>query len=89
MQDGPVRMSGPQPTYPLEAALSGTSGHVVLSFDLDDSGRPINIAVVSAFPRNRFEDGARRALEKSRFCLDSKHPEKNRRVHLTYNFIFL
>lgn len=51
-----------EPSYPSRALKRGIEGYVVLSFTIDETGRPIDINVVEAKPKRMFERDAMRAL---------------------------
>jgi len=52
-----------EPTYPARALQRGIEGYVVLSFTIDETGRPADIEVVDAKPKRMFERDAMRALK--------------------------
>ncbi|WP_342608680.1 energy transducer TonB [Vibrio tritonius] len=52
-----------EPQYPMRALKRNIEGYVVMSFTIDETGRPIDIQVVEANPRHMFEREARRALK--------------------------
>lgn len=57
------------PDYPRLAVRSGVEGYVVLSYNLDANGKPVDIAVVEAQPKRVFNESAIRALKASRFAV--------------------
>ena len=52
-----------QPRYPRKALRLGKQGYVVLSFDINEAGRVVNIKVLKAKPLRLFEKEAVRALK--------------------------
>lgn len=57
-----------EPTYPPEAARSGTVGYVELEFTVDASGKVASVSVVNAKPARTFESAAVRALKQWQFA---------------------
>ncbi|WP_087020971.1 energy transducer TonB [Thaumasiovibrio subtropicus] len=55
------------PNYPAKAQRQGIEGKVVLSFTIDEQGRPTDIKVVSATPKRIFEREAMRALRRWKY----------------------
>ncbi len=51
-----------EPSYPSRALKRGIEGYVVMSFTIDETGRPTDITVVEAQPKRMFERDAMRAL---------------------------
>lgn len=60
-------LSGPQPGYPREAALSGVAGQVTVSFTVNPDGSVSNVNVVSATPRRVFDRAATDAMKRWKF----------------------
>ncbi|MCG9555055.1 energy transducer TonB [Vibrio sp. Isolate31] len=56
-----------EPRYPVKALKRGAEGHVIMSFTIDETGRPIDIQVTDANPRRMFEREAMRALKKWKY----------------------
>ncbi|SBT14535.1 energy transducer TonB [Vibrio celticus] len=56
-----------EPRYPAKALKRGAEGHVIMSFTIDETGRPIDIQVTEANPRRMFEREAMRALKKWKY----------------------
>ncbi len=56
-----------EPRYPAKALKRGSEGHVIMSFTIDETGRPIDIKVTDANPRRMFEREAMRALKKWKY----------------------
>ncbi|CAK2767487.1 periplasmic protein TonB [Vibrio crassostreae] len=56
-----------EPRYPPKALKRGAEGHVIMSFTIDETGRPIDIQVTDANPRRMFEREAMRALKKWKY----------------------
>jgi protein TonB len=56
-----------EPKYPRKALRLGKQGHVLLSFDINQTGRVINIKVLEAKPLRMFERSAKRALKKWKY----------------------
>ncbi len=54
-------------SYPLSAAKEGISGYVQLSYDIDESGRPVNISVIKSMPDNIFDEVGKCALSKWKY----------------------
>ena len=57
------------PDYPKLAMRSGVEGYVVLAYNLDANGKPIDIKVVEAQPKRVFTHSAIKALKASRFAV--------------------
>ncbi|PQJ63796.1 energy transducer TonB [Vibrio chagasii] len=51
------------PRYPAKARKRGAEGFVIMSFTIDETGRPVDIKVTDANPRRMFEREAMRALK--------------------------
>lgn len=65
--DGPlVTMINVQPTYPIRASQAGIEGHVIVEFDVDANGRPLNIRVIEA-THNVFIGPSMKAAERIKF----------------------
>ena len=60
------------PQYPVNARRANIQGWVLLSFDLDGSGRAVNILIVKNQPDDTFNKSAVEALEKSTFVERAK-----------------
>lgn len=77
-----------QPQYPQNALRRGIEGFVVLEFDVDEAGRPLNIVVSYAEPERVFNNSAMKAVEKWRYdpIGESGQPEykKNVLARLTF-----
>ncbi len=58
-----------EPKYPALAIKTGVEGYVVLSYDLNASGKPVEIEVVEEHPKRVFSKSAIRALKASRFSV--------------------
>ena len=56
-----------EPRYPAKALKRGAEGHVIMSFTIDEMGRPVDIQVTDANPRRMFEREAMRALKKWKY----------------------
>lgn len=56
-----------EPRYPAKALKRGAEGHVIMSFTIDETGRPVDIQVTDANPRRMFEREAMRALKKWKY----------------------
>ncbi|MFA0046027.1 energy transducer TonB [Vibrio sp. 10N.261.51.F11] len=56
-----------EPRYPAKALKRGAEGYVIMSFTIDETGRPIDIQVTDANPRRMFEREAMRALKKWKY----------------------
>ncbi|CAH7155174.1 Ferric siderophore transport system, periplasmic binding protein TonB [Vibrio chagasii] len=56
-----------EPRYPAKALKRGAEGFVIMSFTIDETGRPIDIQVTDANPRRLFEREAMRALKKWKY----------------------
>lgn len=56
-----------EPRYPRKALRLNKQGYVLLSFDINESGRVVNIQVIDAKPRKLFEREALRALKKWKY----------------------
>lgn len=56
-----------EPRYPARAMKKGAEGYVVISFTIDQQGRPTDIKVTEAKPRRLFEREAIRALRKWKY----------------------
>ncbi len=55
------------PEYPEAALRRDISGHVVVRFDVDESGKAQNISIVEASPERIFNGAVRVALKRSTF----------------------
>lgn len=55
------------PEYPEAALRRDLSGHVVVRFDVDESGKAQNISIVEASPERIFNGAVRVALKRSTF----------------------
>ena len=58
--------------YPKKAMLKGLSGYVVLTYDLDGSGKAQGIVVADSQPSDIFNSSAIDALQRSAFKSDVK-----------------
>lgn len=56
-----------EPNYPLRALRNDIEGYVVLQFDIDTHGSPINISIVKAEPSNIFNREALRAVRRWKY----------------------
>jgi protein TonB len=56
-----------EPRYPAKALKRGVEGYVIMSFTIDETGRPVDIQVTDARPRRMFEREAMRALKKWKY----------------------
>ncbi|MEZ9565142.1 energy transducer TonB [Vibrio artabrorum] len=56
-----------EPRYPAKALKRGAEGYVMMSFTIDETGRPVDIQVTDANPRRMFEREAVRALKKWKY----------------------
>lgn len=56
------------PTYPIHAARNNIEGYVQMSFDISESGVPINIKVLKSVPKKIFNKAAIKALSKWRYA---------------------
>ncbi len=63
------------PVYPMSAAKNGVQGYVMLSYDLNDKGKPTNVKVIEEFPRRIFSISAKRALLASQFEISNENNE--------------
>ena len=52
------------PKYPMAAVNNKTEGFVTMSFDVNESGKPINIEVIKSEPSNVFDEQAKSALSR-------------------------
>ena len=50
------------PNYPTQAHRKGTTGHVVLAFEIRPNGKPAHISVIESQPDGVFDAAAKRAL---------------------------
>lgn len=57
------------PRFPRLADRTGVEGHVVLSYNLDANGKPVDIKVVEEHPKRVFATSAIKALKASRFSV--------------------
>jgi TonB family protein len=53
--------------YPIEARRSRTEGWVVLSFDVDESGKPSRLLVLDSEPKGYFDQAAIAAMKQWEF----------------------
>lgn len=56
-----------EPQYPRKAAMQGLEGHVVLSFEVTESGTVDNVEVVDSQPRRVFDVSAKQAVLKWKY----------------------
>ena len=56
-----------EPRYPAKALRLGKQGYVILSFDINEAGRVVNIQILEAKPKRLFERDAKRALKKWKY----------------------
>ncbi len=56
-----------EPQYPRKAAMQGTQGWVLLSFDITETGAVDNVQVLKSQPRRVFDMAAKRALLKWKY----------------------
>lgn len=67
MTDGPlVAMMTVRPVYPLRPASLGLEGHVIVQFDVNETGAVVNVTVVEA-SHGMFERAAIEAAKQSKF----------------------
>ncbi|BFM05414.1 TonB family protein [Halioxenophilus aromaticivorans] len=57
------------PAFPRLAVRTGAEGHVVLSYNLDVNGKPVDVKVVEEHPKRVFTSSAVKALKASRFSV--------------------
>lgn len=57
-----------EPTYPPEAARSGTTGFVEVEFTVDATGKVASVSVVNAKPARTFETAAVKAVKQWQFA---------------------
>ena len=65
------------PRYPSRALKNGVEGWVQVSFHIDQSGKPVDIKVLSAEPEGTFDSAAIKSVEKWRFS-----PSRNQETGL-------
>lgn len=84
-----VPLSRVPPQYPIRALKRNLEGYVVMEFTIDIDGRPKDIAVIEASPKNIFEREARRALQRWKYQpkrINGKGIEQpNQRVTIQFN----
>ena len=56
------------PEYPIKSVREKIEGSVTMSFDVDTSGKPVNIKVIKAEPVKIFDKAAIRSLSKWRYA---------------------
>ncbi|AMG29437.1 energy transducer TonB [Grimontia hollisae] len=56
-----------QPSYPARALKRGIEGYVIVSFTINEEGRPTDMRVVEASPKRVFDREALRALKKWKY----------------------
>ena len=56
-----------EPKYPRQALRLGKQGHVLLSFDVNEAGKVVNIKVLEEKPARMFARSAKRALKKWKY----------------------
>lgn len=56
------------PTYPIDAARNRIEGYVRMSFDISESGEPVNIKVIKSVPEQVFDKAAIKALSKWKYA---------------------
>ncbi|MEM7765417.1 MAG: energy transducer TonB [Pseudomonadota bacterium] len=61
-----------QPTYPRKALLEGIMGYVVMTFDINEHGRPVNIEIVESSPPDVFDLVSIRAFRCFQFRNDKQ-----------------
>ncbi len=60
-------ISGAGAPYPPEARAAGLEGFVVVRYDVDESGRVINLSVVESAPQGIFDQAALKAVSAWRY----------------------
>lgn len=55
------------PEYPIRLFRAGIQGRVVVQFDLDERGHPVNVTVAEPDPHRAFNDAARDAIRRFRY----------------------
>ncbi|PKF61820.1 energy transducer TonB [Psychromonas sp. psych-6C06] len=77
-----------QPRYPRRALRLGKQGYVVLSFDINEVGRVININIIEAQPKRLFEKEAKRALKQWKYkpmvVNGEAVPQRGQRIRLDF-----
>ncbi|OHU88461.1 MULTISPECIES: TonB family protein [Pseudoalteromonas] len=63
----PKKIADVLPNYPEEAVRQGVEGWVWLEFDIDSSGKAINIEVIDSYPKHTFTASLLNAVEKWRY----------------------
>jgi protein TonB len=56
------------PTYPIHAARNRIEGYVQMSFDISESGDPINIKIIKSVPEQVFDKAAVKALSNWKYA---------------------
>lgn len=74
------------PVYPEAALRRDISGHVVVRFDVDESGKARNITIVEANPARIFNGAVRSALKRSTFSASSSKSASSTSFERTYHF---
>ncbi|MGF1733582.1 energy transducer TonB [Photobacterium kasasachensis] len=77
-----------EPPYPKGALKNGFEGYVGLSFDIDETGKAINIKIIDSKPSYMFESVSLRALMEwdfSRLVVDGI-PQEQRGKTIMFNF---
>ena len=72
-----------EPKYPLDAAIKGIEGSVLLKFDVETNGTVSNVRIVEAHPADTFEQNAVDAVKKWRWLPTTKLIED---VHVQLDF---
>ena len=77
-----------QPMYPLNAAIKSLEGSVRFRFNIDKTGKPYDISVVSSTPGDMFVKNAQKALEQWHFKIKEVDGQRVKQIGMLYTMEF-